>query len=481
MAKTIQLTHDQITEIILETYKEITDKNFVWNALKKTKFHDWETLDEQAEYYDGMMYLDPNQSMEANMSEVKRLQGELEDRTKTVEDRYPEATSTAAKGGNLMTTHLILDIVAAIAYIAGAITSVAGVGLILISIAIVIDLFNAYLYYTEEDYFMAGLMASFIIIPFVNLAPVKLLFGKALSKVAAFANKLYKAKAIKVSAKEIVQALGRETTAAMAMMLKKNPLILKAAKSAVPKLEKIIKAFTQFINWIKKANSKWYYDWIIPDWVIYALGKLKGMLKFVKATIKLVVMILAEMMMYDPSVVGTIADWVGFPGSVADWFNTKPKYLLALWSNTLAVAGNKRGAMTTTPYDCNKRVYTWDDITIAFKRDYPNRPSTSERRIWEKWTEDNWRPLKDSKGVVGDVGAETYFLIKDAIKEYPNLKSELYKIDRDFVKGVLESCYTFSRAINSKDEDTKDKIGEIVTKVVLKICPTCDGSDVLPD
>ena len=38
MAKTLQLTQKELQQLIIETYKELTDKNFVWNAMQKAKY-----------------------------------------------------------------------------------------------------------------------------------------------------------------------------------------------------------------------------------------------------------------------------------------------------------------------------------------------------------------------------------------------------------------------------------------------------------
>lgn len=75
MAKTIQLTEHEVQNLIIEIYNEITDKNFILNNTNKVKRNYEKTgVVEQAYIDDGMMYLDQNQSMEANMKEVNRLQ-----------------------------------------------------------------------------------------------------------------------------------------------------------------------------------------------------------------------------------------------------------------------------------------------------------------------------------------------------------------------------------------------------------------------
>jgi len=465
MAKTLQLTQKELQQLIIETYKELTDKNFVLNTVKNAKYGNWKNLDEQAYIEDDMAYLDPNQSMSDNMSELNRLQKEIDDRVKYAGIKYKKGVNAAKSNDDAwyMDKHLWADIIAAILYIVGALTSAAGVGVILLAAAIIVDLVNAYWYYEEEDYFMAGLQASFILIPGINLAYVKALpgFKQGLKGIASVANKIFSMGG-DVSIKQITRKLGKETTEVIAKTLQKNPKILSTAKAGVREIDKFIKAFEKMKKYVVKTNKDWLYDYLIPDWVIASIGGIIKVLKFLKQALILVVAVFTEMSLYDPSVAAQILDLVGFE-SAADWFRRRPKYGLNLWNGLLEKADNPKGVMTTTPYDCRGTVYTWDEIVGAFKAEekYRNRDSVSERRIWEKWTKDGWRPKK----VPGDEAAANWWAIQYWIGEIPGLEEELKNID----ENIMSSCYEFSRAFNSSDEELKENIATIIDVTDQKI------------
>ena len=127
MAQTIQLTQNELQKLIIETYKQLTDKNFVLNSVKNTKYNNWKNLGEQAEVIDGMAYLDPNQSMANNMSDVKKLQDEIDGRVTYARKKHSKGVNAVESGSDAWYTdkHIWADILAAVLYIAGAITSVA--------------------------------------------------------------------------------------------------------------------------------------------------------------------------------------------------------------------------------------------------------------------------------------------------------------------------------------------------------------------
>ncbi len=456
MAKTLQLTQKELQQLIIETYMELTDKNFVWNAMQKAKYTNWKNLDEQAYMEDDMAYLDPNQSMSANMSELNRLQKEIDDRKKYAGIKYKKGIDAAKSGDDAwyMDKHLWADILAAVLYIAGAVTSAAGVGVLLLAAAIVVDLVNAYWYYEEEDYFMAGLTASFILIPGVTLAYVKGLpgFKQGLKSIASVANKIFSMGG-DVSLKQITRKLGKETTEAIAKTLRKYPKILTTAKAGVKEIDKLIKAFDKLIKWLKGYNKGWT-DYLVPDYLVTAIKFMRKVMKVLKATLILVVSVFTEMSLYDPSFAAGILDLTGF-SSGADWLKTKPKYGLSLWNATLQKMGNKKGVMTTTPYNCRGTVYTWDEIVDTFKVDYPNRDSQSERRIWEKWTEDNWRPRPYDEM---SVAAEQWYLLQELFKSFPELEKKLSEMN----PSAMKNCYNFTKLGTSSDEGDKQDWADLI-------------------
>jgi len=468
MAQTIQLTQNELQKLIIETYKQLTDKNFVLNSVKNTKYNNWKNLGEQAEVIDGMAYLDPNQSMANNMSDVKKLQDEIDGRVTYARKKHSKGVNAVESGSDAWYTdkHIWADILAAVLYIAGAITSVAGVGVILLGVAIIVDLVNAYWYYDEEDYFMAGLQASFILIPVINLGWVKLLpgFKTGMTKLGTIANKSFKSGSVP-TIKEITTKLGKETTEAIGKTLRKNPIVLKTAKSAIKKIDGFIKAFKQLKKWVVKTNKDWLYDYLIPDFIIDALRGMIWVMKKLKSALVLVVAIFAEMSLYDPEFISApIMDLLGFDDT-ADWFRSQPKYGLNLWNGLLKSVGNYKGVMTTTPYDCRGSVYKWDDIVTAFEREekYSNRESVSERRIWEKWTEDNWRP-QAIPGSEDATGVGTWYGMQATIKQFPELKKDV-----TWDEEIMTNCYNFVNSFYSQDKDIMNKTAAIVEMVGKKM------------
>ncbi len=456
MAKTLQLTQKELQQLIIETYKELTDKNFVWNSMQKAKYTNWEFLYEQAYIEDDMAYLDPNLSVDTNVKELTRLQKEIDNRVKVAKVKYKDGMNAMESGDDAwwQDKHLWADILAAVLYIAGAVTSAAGVGVLLLAAAIIVDLVNAYWYYEEEDYFMAGLTASFILIPGVTLAYVKALpgFRQGLKGVASVANKIFSMGG-DVSLKQIIRKLGKETTEVIAKTLQKNPKILRTAKAGVKEIDKIIKAFDKLIKWLKGYNKGWT-DYLVPDYLVDAVIFMRKVMKVLKTTLILVVSVFTEMSLYDPSFAAGILDLTGF-SSGADWLRSKPKYGLSLWNAALQKMGNKKGVMTTTPYDCRGTVYTWDEIVETFKVDYPNRDSQSERRIWEKWTEDNWRPRPyDDMHVV----VEQWYILQELFKSFPELEKKLSEIN----PSAMRSCYNFTKLGTSGDKEDKQDWADLI-------------------
>lgn len=447
MAKTLNLTEQELQKLIIETYLEITDKNFVLNALKKSKIKNWKKLDEQAEMGpDGMMYLDPNQSMSANMEEVSRLQKEMDAATTYARKKYSDGIDAIESGDDAWYNdkHIWLDILAAILYIAGALTvEIYGLGVILMGAAIITDLYNAHLYYVEEDYFMCGLTASFVIIPGINLAYVKGLFGAPLKALAKVANKAFSS-GISVSLKELTEALGSKTVASITRVVKKYPFILDSFRKASRWIDDMIDAFTSFIKWLDKNNRGWK-DWIIPDWVINSIKAVRQVLRVVKETIKLGIYILLEMSIYDPDFPGSLLDILGFE-KFADWLHAQPKLLLSFHNWILDEMGNKKAVMTTTPYDCKRSVYKWDEIVTEFSGKFSPSGEPTEDMIWEEWVK-GWRPGGGSMAsVIFTVMSET----PAVVKEYPS---------------YFKDCYKFTKLYDSANSGNNDTDKELLAEI----------------
>mgnify|MGYP003638201320 CR=1 FL=1 len=115
-----------------------------------------------------------SEDIEDNISEYNRLKKAEKELSNFVASRYPTQYKKAkANEDSFWDYHLVLDIVAVVLYVAGALTiQFYGLGLVLELLAIFVELFNAWSYVgldDDPDYFMAGLTASFTIFPAGNL------------------------------------------------------------------------------------------------------------------------------------------------------------------------------------------------------------------------------------------------------------------------------------------------------------------------
>ena len=385
MVKTIQLTEHEVQNLIIEIYNEITDKNFILNNTNKAKRNYEKTgVVEQAYIDDGMMYLDQNQSMEANMKEVNRLQKNMEAAIGEAKRKYPKGIAALDSGSTAWykDKHLWMDILAAILYVVGGLTSYAGVGVLLLGAAVLVELYNAYTYYQEEDYFFAGLTASFIIIPVVNMAYVKGLFGPALKQLSKVVNKFIK---------------------------------------MIDALDGVIR---RVVNW----NDDWLYDYMIHDGWINTLKKMRTMLKALGRTITLAVAVIGEMMIYDPQFPAEILELIAGNNSFSNWLKDQPKFGLNIWNKMLGYGGNIKGVLTTTPYDCTGKVFVWtkeetgNSVEKGWNLDYKNKLEESdyeftEENVWREW-QNGWRPqgLDNDDVIVYNFAVEDY---PEVAKRYP--------------------------------------------------------------
>jgi len=429
MAKTIQLTEHEVQNLIIEIYNEITDKNFILNNTNKVKRNYEKTgVVEQAYIDDGMMYIDQNQSMEANMKEVNRLQKNMEAAIEEAKRKYPKGIAALDSGSTAWykDKHLWMDILAAILYVVGGLTSYAGVGVLLLGAAVLVELYNAYTYYQEEDYFFAGLTASFIIIPVVNMAYVKGLFGPALKQLSKVVNKFIKNPSIKMS--EILGELGTTTLNSIVKQLKKNPQIYNALKKAKKWCYKMIDALEGVIRRVVNWNDDWLYDYMIHDGWINTLKKMRTILKALGRTITLAVAVIGEMMIYDPQFPAEIIELIAGNNSFSNWLKDQPKFGLNIWNKMLGYGGNIKGVLTTTPYDCTGKVFVWtkeetgNSVEKGWNLDYKNKLEESdyeftEENVWREW-QNGWRPqgLDNDDVIVYNFIVEEY---PEVVKRYP--------------------------------------------------------------
>lgn len=152
--------------------------------------------------------------------------------------------------------------------------------------------------------------------------------------------------------------------------------------------------------------------------------------KIIWKCIKVVLIVVGEMSLYDPDFTGGLLDIMGFD-SIADWLHAQPKLLLSFHNSLLDMVGNKKGVMTTTPYDCRRSVYNWDEIVTEFKGKFGEDRGDkimgpTEGEIWDKWVT-GWRPGGGSQAsVVFTVMSQT----PAVVKEYPKIFQDCYKFTK---------------------------------------------------
>ena len=272
-----------------------------------------------------------------------------------------------------MNYHTILDIIAIVLYVLGGVLAVTGVGLPIAALvemlAIVIELGNALSYiYIDDDpnYFMAGLTAAFTVFPIANLVikPILKPFTSSmvtLSKAAIDGGKIALRKAVKGVDKKLVTIISE--------FLIKHPTLLKIMSKTVVWLEKIINITNTMVRGIDKLP-------LTVRWILTPLKYLiKSVLKPILVAVRVAIMILTEMTLYDPQMTKDLlyigADWLGIDRMKGwgDWVLKSPfNHAIGRKSYNLLLKkfGSIEGVVETTVFECDGKPYDFTKVYQSF-------------------------------------------------------------------------------------------------------------------
>ena len=319
--------------------------------------------------------------------------------------------------------HYVIDAISFVAYLFCGFT--AGIGC---AISVVADICNALLYvYTKDDYYSAGMQLAFAIVPggeaLKYLAkplrtPLNIIFKTAWN-----------------GSKNISRTVAQEVS-------KLTPKQVTLARKIFPKPlgGELMAGFTA-----AQVTARAYY------------GRIPGLETMMSGAEYLVraLVIFIEMCWYDPQLPAELIEIIAGKNSFSDWLKDKPKVLLNVWNKILENNDNVKGAITTTPYDCTGRVYTWDgdgemSIEFAWKQDYPTKDFT-EDNVWKEWQDEGWRP---------DGYQNEYVIMYELIQEVaPELISKY--------PNYLKNCKVFTRLFTSKKQTDIETLYKIYDEAGL--------------
>ena len=372
-----------------------------------------------------------------------------------------------------MDYHIVLDIIAIVLYIIGAIGTAfawTGIGAVIAAasywLALIIEFGNGLSYILvddEPDYFMAGLTWCFMALPVMQLAkgPVK---GVTKSLSTAFRTGGLS------SLTKTFQNLSTSQKLLLKDLLSNFPGLEKAARKGLTQVNKAIKSFD---NLIDDLEGTWGAGWVVRQlkWIK------KYILKPIKIGCNMLIQMAVVLTAYDPSMVGGAFKFLGDKFD-SDKFNSFGDYLNKLATNNISgysvmksllrKFGDAKGVITTTKIDCNGEEYEWLQVKEAYKKQNPMEglsDSELEDMIWEDWQK-GWRPnygeYWDSVGdVMGNLNREQ---IKDELAlrildEYTPILN--YKDKVIEMEGIKEwenivkylECSRFIEESNKDNED----------------------------
>jgi len=321
-------------------------------------------------------------------------------------------------------TNYTLDALSILAYIACPFTYGAGC-----AVSVAIDVLNAKLYIDKDDYYNAGMQMAFAIVP----------FGESLK---------WGGQAFKPYLGPIFKSVWQKSS-------------VRGMKTQIAKTIKSMKVSE--IAQFKKMFPKEYLDLLktglktteaaISKYFGYFGGFLTKMWTKCSTMLRIFIIFL-EMVWYDPNTLGNIldagGDYFGIKPfkTAADWLATQPPVLMNVWSNILASKGNIRGAITTTPYDCNRHVYDWNDVVSAFNGEFGEKYNwdPTDDDIWTEWL-GGWRPDATSEG---SMVFHAFLEEPEMRKKWPGLIT-----DSDI------ACYRFIEWMESEEEEHKEIMGKM--------------------
>ena len=410
MKNAIKLTHKELVDLIVESIVEIGEQDRITS---------------------------PEQFREV-IKNLEKLYGPKEDNSKSEEvteqrigydvffdaemkRKYGSSSSSSVSSSDSW-YHYVIDGLSFLSYLLCGFT--AGVGCV---VSVVADICNALLYiYTKDDYYSAGMQLAFAVVP----------GGEALK---------YAAKPLKVplniifktawnGSKNITRTIAKEVS-------NLTPSQLKVARKYFPK--SLAKELSSGYNTALATAKGWYGT--VPG--------LKSMMAGAGFLVRALVLFI-EMCWYDPQLPATLIEFLAGKNSFSDWLKDQPKFGLNIWNKILENNGNVKGAITTTPYDCTGKVYTWDgdgemSIEFAWKQDYPTEDFT-EDNVWKEWQK-GWRP---------DGYQNEYVIIYELIQDVaPQLITKYPE--------YLKNCKVFTRLFTSKEQKDVETLYKIYDEAGL--------------
>ena len=415
MKNTIKLTHKELIDLIVESIMDIREED------KITSPEQFREVIRNLEKLYGPKK--NNSKREEEVREQRIGYDTYFDIQYGGKNYNTSSSSSSSVSASDSWYHYVIDAISFVAYLLCGFT--AGIGC---AISVVADICNAVLYvYTKDDYYSAGMQLAFAVVP----------GGEALK---------YAAKPLKTplniifktawnGSKNISRTVAQEVA-------KLTPNQLKVARKIFPKslAKEIMAGFTT-----AQATARAYYG-NIPG--------LETMMNGAEYLIRALV-IFIEMCWYDPQLPAELIEIIAGKNSFSDWLKDKPKFGLILWNKILENNGNIKGAITTTPYDCTGKVYTWDgdgemSIEFAWKQDYPTKDFT-EDNVWKEWQK-GWRP---------DGYQNEYVIVYELIQD---VAPELISKYPDYLKN----CKVFTRLFTSKKQSDIETLYKIYDEAGLE-------------
>jgi len=414
MKNTIKLTHKELVNLIVESIMDIREED------KITSPEQFREVIRNLEKLYGPKK--DNSKRKEEVREQRTVYDTYFDLQYGGKDYNTSKSSSSSISASDSWYHYVIDAISFVAYLLCGFT--AGIGC---AISVVADICNALLYvYTKDDYYSAGMQLAFAVVP----------GGEALK---------YAAKPLKTplniifktawnGSKNISRTVAQEVA-------KLTPKQVKLARKIFPKslARELLAGFTA-----AKATARAYY------------GRIPGLETMMSGAEYLIraLVIFIEMCWYDPQLPAELIEIIAGKNSFSDWLKDKPKFGLILWNKILENNGNIKGAITTTPFDCTGKVYTWDgdgemSIEFAWKQDYPTKDFT-EDNVWKEWQK-GWRP---------DGYQNEYVIVYELIQEVaPELISKY--------PNYLKNCKVFTRLFTSKKQSDIETLYKIYDEAGL--------------
>ena len=414
MSSAIKLSHKELVDLIVESIVEIGEQDRITS---------------------------PEQFREV-IKNLEKLYGPKEDNSKSEEEvteqrigydvffdsemkrKYGSSSSSSSSSVSSSDSwyHYVIDAISFIAYLLCGFS--AGAGCV---VSVIADICNALLYvYTKNDYYSAGMQLAFAVVP----------GGEALK---------YAAKPLKTplniifktawnGSKNISRTVAQEVA-------KLTPKQVTLARKIFPKSlgKELMAGFTT-----ARVAARTYYR---------SVPGLESMMNGAGILVRALVLFI-EMCWYDPQLPASLIEFLAGKNSFSDWLKDQPKLGLNIWNKILENNGNVKGAITTTPYDCTGKVYSWDgdgemSIEFAWKQDYPTKDFT-EDNVWKEWQK-GWRP---------DGYQNEYVIIYELIQDVaPQLITKYPE--------YLKNCKVFTRLFTSKEQKDVETLYKIYDEAGL--------------